>query len=113
MYHTVNFLGNFGVGAIVAWAGFNKTELYENLMGLRRSTWYLIYAVLVLNLIFTIVYTTIPWELLLSVSFFPSSSGCWFLSNVFQKIVCSMPGNVAFFATSGLTPTDSICFTDL
>ena len=51
MYHTVSLLGNFGVGAIIAWIAFTKHDWFENLLSLRRSTWYLIYVLLVLNLV--------------------------------------------------------------
>lgn len=52
MFHTVSLLGNFGVGGLLAWAAFNRTELFEGLMSLKRSTWFLIYVLLLLNLVF-------------------------------------------------------------
>lgn len=52
MFHTLGLLGNFGIGGILAWTTFHRTELYENLLSLRRSTWFLIYVLLLLNLVF-------------------------------------------------------------
>ncbi|MCC7301431.1 MAG: acyltransferase [Bacteroidia bacterium] len=52
MFHTVSLLGNFGVGGILALAAVRRNELFENLASLKRSTWFLVYTLLVLNLFF-------------------------------------------------------------
>ena len=52
MFNTLGALANFGVGAILAYAGFHRTELFETLKELRRSTWLLVYLLLIANLFF-------------------------------------------------------------